>query len=422
MQWGGAFTVFDAPLGMPLELRAFGAFEGTVSNEQALQPLLLDAVRAAVTQHPKGAVGALREKDAVAAAAQAHLAPRLHLVGAVGQLTIAMISMSEDDAAKVRTASVNAAARANMAAKMVEIAAAAASEAAAAATAAPSPVRCAKCSALMAGKFCRECGAPRDLAATLPPVKRPDGSSFVSVVKGPFPSRVPLVVEADEWCMGVLEHLDDARMSFESVPESSLEECTYLIFRRRDGLSIQVRGRVGRVLDAMNAPRDVELSLDGVLDLDSSLDCPHALLKGSGKLDDAATRAELQAVLVSLAAELVREHFASGAWSVAMLEGGGALAAAGPALAAAYLESSRRLPGTEVEVSSLTFAFPRAAGAGAGPAPGVEAMAAGTPVLVRWSDGQRYPGVVRESRSDQVLVAFPNGGLQWIPIMHVSRA
>jgi hypothetical protein len=222
----------------------------------------------------------------------------------------------------------------------------------------------------------------------------------------------------------VLEHLDDARMSFESVPESSLEECTYLIFRRRDGLSFQVRGRVGRVLDAMNAPRDVDLSLDGALDLDSSLDCAHALLKGSGKLEDAATRAELEAVLIPLAAELVREHFASGAWSVAMLEGGGgALAAAGPALTEAYLESSRRLPGTVVEVASLAFSFPRAAGAGAGPAPGMAAaMAAGTPVLVQWSDGQRYPGVVRESRPDQVLVVFPNGGQQWIPIMHVSRA
>lgn len=408
---------------MPLELRAFGTFEGTVSNEQALEPLLLDAVRAAVTQHPKGAVGALREKDAVATAAQALLAPRLRLVGAVGQLTIAMISMGEENAAKVKAASIGNAARANMAAKMAEIAVVAAAEAAAAATAPPSPVRCAKCSALMVGKFCRECGAPRDLAASLPPVKRPDGSNFVSVVKGPFPSRVPLVVEADEWCMGVLEHLDDARMSFESVPESSLEECTYLIFRRRCGLSIRVRGRVGRVLDAMNAPRDVELSLDGALDLDSSLDCPHALLQGSGKLEDAATHAELQAVLIPLAAELVREHFASGAWSVGMLEGGGALAAAGPALAEAYLESSRRIPGTVVEVASLTFSFPRAEGAGAGPAPGVaSAMAAGTPVLVQWSDGQRYPGVVRESRPDQLLVVFPNGGQQWIPIMHVSRA
>ena len=422
MQWGGGFTVFDAALGVSLELRAFGTFEGTVSNEDALKPLLLDAVRAAVTQHPKGTAGALRAKEAVAAAAQAQLAPRLHQAGATGQLTIAMISMDESEAAKLKAATANAV-RANMAAKMAETAAAAAAEAAAAAPAAPSPVRCAKCSALMVGKFCRECGAPRELAAALPPVKRLDDASFVSVVKGPFPSRVPLVVEADDRCVGVMEQRDDARMSLESVPESSLEECTYLIFQRRGGLSIEVRGLVGQVRDSTSAVCDAQLTLVGALKLDTSLDCAHALLKGSGKLEDARTRADLQAVIVPLAAELVREHFASGAWSVAMLEGGAALGAVGPALAAAYLESSRRLPGTTITVSSLTLAFSRAGGAAFGPAPGVAAaMEAGAPVLVQWSDGQRYPGVVRECRRDQVLIAFPNGGLQWVPMTYVTRA
>ncbi len=420
MQWGGGFTVFDAALGVSLELRAFGTFEGTVSNEDALQPMLLDAVRAAVAQHPKGTAGALRDKAAVAAAAQAQLAPRLHQAGATGQLTIAMISMDESQAAKPEAATANAV-RANMAAKMAEIAAAAAAEAAAAAPAAPSPVRCAKCSALMVGKFCRECGAPRELAASLPPVKRLDDASFVSVVKGPFPSRVRLVVEADDLCEGVMTH--DARMSVESGPESALEECTYLIFQRRGGLSIEVRGLVGQVRDSTSAVCDAQLTLVGALKLDNSLDCAHALLKGSGKLEDARTRADLQAVLVPLAAELVREHFASGAWSVAMLEGGAALGAVGPALAAAYLESSRRLPGTTITVSSLTLAFPRAGGAAFGPAPGVAAaMEAGAPVLVQWSDGQRYPGVVRECRRDQVLIAFPNGGLQWVPMTYVTRA
>jgi hypothetical protein len=44
----------------------------------------------------------------------------------------------------------------------------------------------------------------------------------------------------------------------------------------------------------------------------------------------------------------------------------------------------------------------------------------GSPVMVQWSDGQRYPGTVTTSQAGQVQVAFPDGRQVWVPQQFVS--
>lgn len=45
----------------------------------------------------------------------------------------------------------------------------------------------------------------------------------------------------------------------------------------------------------------------------------------------------------------------------------------------------------------------------------------GTPVLVTWSDGNRYPGTVAQLGAGQYLVTMTNGQQHWIPQAYVSR-
>jgi hypothetical protein len=44
----------------------------------------------------------------------------------------------------------------------------------------------------------------------------------------------------------------------------------------------------------------------------------------------------------------------------------------------------------------------------------------GSPVMVQWSDGQRYPGTVTTAQGGQVQVAFPDGRQVWVPQQFVS--
>jgi hypothetical protein len=48
------------------------------------------------------------------------------------------------------------------------------------------------------------------------------------------------------------------------------------------------------------------------------------------------------------------------------------------------------------------------------------AISAGSPVLVLWNDGQRYPGAVVQSAQGQHLVAFPDGRQVWVASEYVS--
>jgi hypothetical protein len=47
-------------------------------------------------------------------------------------------------------------------------------------------------------------------------------------------------------------------------------------------------------------------------------------------------------------------------------------------------------------------------------------FAAGSRVMVQWSDGNRYPGTVTNAQPGQVEVAFPDGRRIWVPSGYVS--
>jgi zinc-ribbon domain len=54
------------------------------------------------------------------------------------------------------------------------------------------------------------------------------------------------------------------------------------------------------------------------------------------------------------------------------------------------------------------------------PPPPQAYLMAGTLVLVYWADGNQYPGTVLQVSQYHVLVAFPNGGQQWIEQRYVT--
>ncbi|MBX3125758.1 MAG: hypothetical protein KF718_03545 [Polyangiaceae bacterium] len=58
----------------------------------------------------------------------------------------------------------------------------------------------------------------------------------------------------------------------------------------------------------------------------------------------------------------------------------------------------------------------------AGPPPGVAALGPGSPVLVTWSDGNRYPATIVNEAQGQYLCAFPNGQQQWVAAPYVAAA
>jgi len=68
----------------------------------------------------------------------------------------------------------------------------------------------------------------------------------------------------------------------------------------------------------------------------------------------------------------------------------------------------------------VTAQFRARIGPPAGPTPLM--LAPGRSVLVPWSDGQVYPGMVLAYRDGQVHVRFGNGTDQWVPVQHVRLA
>lgn len=56
------------------------------------------------------------------------------------------------------------------------------------------------------------------------------------------------------------------------------------------------------------------------------------------------------------------------------------------------------------------------------PAAPPPALGPGTPVLVAWSDGNRYPATVVQAANGQYLCAFPDGQQHWIGAAYVSPA
>lgn len=443
MQWGGSLgPIPDATTKTSVNVRAFGAFEGTIAHpggEAILQPLLLEAVRAATAQYVGPVLALDRQKEAIAHAAMALLAARLHELGAVGALSITAFSFDPEDHERLQELSRKAAFE-HMAARRADAEAPAAAVPVGHAAQAPLAEACTNCGAPAPGKFCRECGTPRAAAAAAPVgpgrtiTRPPGGGAIASVVRGPFPPGSSVVVEEGFSFFAVGHH---GAIELPSGAHAALETCELGVFVRTVGLRIRAVGLAGQVFDATRTPRDVRAMLAGKLTVDD----PVALAQALGDrelLEDTSLRTEVQSGLLVVARTVVKERFGSGAWPLAMLEDFentwhkpvAAFAEIGPTIAAAYLASSPPLRGLTlmIDAATLTFAAGEPAAEASAPeqAPVAAPVAAaggvrvGSPVLVQWSDRQRYPGVARESRNGQVLVAFPNGGLQWIPAQFVS--
>jgi hypothetical protein len=112
---------------------------------------------------------------------------------------------------------------------------------------------------------------------------------------------------------------------------------------------------------------------------------------------------------------LLKEQIASGAWSAAAIESGALGAELCRAIAARYeaLGDERYIPMSTIEVTSVRIKFSPAKDG---------ALALETHVLVQWSDGNRYPGILQQTAQGQSLVAFPNGTTQWVPTHTVTKA
>jgi membrane protease subunit (stomatin/prohibitin family) len=196
MQWGGPLSLFDTMTSTQVAVRTFGAFEGTIAHpngEAILQPMLLEAVQAAAAQHGGPVLSLGKDKDAIAVAAQALLAPRLHEVGAAGQLSIAAFTFPDEEYERLSAFAMQAA--------MARRAAAAAAPPAEAAAESPAPVRstdaCTKCGAQVPGKFCRECGTAR-AAAVAPAAAAP---AAVAAAPAAAPLAVGVAVRV-QWSDG----------------------------------------------------------------------------------------------------------------------------------------------------------------------------------------------------------------------------
>ncbi|AKV01081.1 hypothetical protein AKJ09_07744 [Labilithrix luteola] len=50
----------------------------------------------------------------------------------------------------------------------------------------------------------------------------------------------------------------------------------------------------------------------------------------------------------------------------------------------------------------------------------VGAYSIGAPVMVQWSDGNRYPGTIAQVHAGQLQIGFPDGRLVWVPEQYVT--
>jgi hypothetical protein len=95
--WGGLLGVLvDAQLDLNVQIRSFGAFEGTVPDPEALKILILEGVRrVALAKTSYFALG--KHKDEVAVAAQQSIEIELRQMGVTGTLSITAFTISEQD-------------------------------------------------------------------------------------------------------------------------------------------------------------------------------------------------------------------------------------------------------------------------------------------------------------------------------------
>jgi hypothetical protein len=92
---------------------------------------------------------------------------------------------------------------------------------------------------------------------------------------------------------------------------------------------------------------------------------------------------------------------------------------------------ARTAPADPKEIAKIHSAL-KAAGVGTKPSPArvvaptendlVPVPPPGTKVHVVWSDGNKYPGTVKQSSTEQCLVVFPDGQEKWVELRLVTPA
>jgi hypothetical protein len=95
--WGGLLGVLvDHELEINVQIRSFGAFDGTVPDPEALKILILEGVRRVALVKPSY-LELCNHKDDVAVAAQQSIEIELRQMGVAGALTITGFTISEQD-------------------------------------------------------------------------------------------------------------------------------------------------------------------------------------------------------------------------------------------------------------------------------------------------------------------------------------
>jgi hypothetical protein len=276
---------------------------------------------------------------------------------------------------------------------------------------------CAQCGAEVDGAFCGDCGAKIEVA---PPsgaasaraasdVRRPEPSPFVVRVPGPFAEGSHVAVGAGERFVG--ERFGACSMLL-APGEHALDEEVEAGWFVRELLELSFEEDLGEFEDARASRSRVAARGTVRFRIDEPRDYVASVLEAGGAIPDVeAVAAKLRAKLAELVGEQIRTLLAKGRYFTT-LHSTQAVDEMRAEIRDIYAGDAERDPATSIELARLqlgTEPIEDAALATSRPL----AFATGQRVRVAWTDGRRYPGVVRTTAC---LVAFEDGQEQWIPL------
>ncbi len=274
---------------------------------------------------------------------------------------------------------------------------------------------CAQCGAEIEGAFCGECGAKAAPASAPSPVlapvelRRPEPSPFVARVAGPFAEGSTVVVGAGDRFVG--ERFGACSVQLPSG-EHTLEEEVEAGWFVREQLELSFEEELGAFEDARAARSLVAARGTVRFRVDEPRDYVASVLATGGEIPDVpAIAAKLRGKLAELIGEQIRTLLAKGRYFTT-LHSTQAVDEMRSEVRDIYAGDAERDPATSIELAKLQL--------GTEPIEDEPltrsrplAFATGQRVNVAWTDGRRYPGVVRTTAC---LVAFDDGQEQWIPL------
>jgi hypothetical protein len=297
---------------------------------------------------------------------------------------------------------------------------------------------CAQCGATVEGAFCGECGAryvppAREPAPTPPPapvappitLRRPEASPFMVRVAVAIPAGSTVIVDAGDRFVGERFGAGaDAHGPGSHAIEEDLEagwfvrEALELAFEEDLGFFEDVRASKARVAAKGTARFRVDEPADYVA---SAL---AAIAEGGTPPDAPSVAAKLREKLGELIGEQVRTLLAKGRYFTT-LHSTLAVDEIRNEVRETYAGDAERDPATSIEIVKLQLGsetVPEGASDEDRAPKTISrplAWLPGAKVRVAWTDGRRYPGVVRTTAC---LVAFEDGQEQWIPLDAIAEA